>query len=145
MKSYFLGTVIDTKGVTVQDIQSFFQMRADLWLGKDNTKIIVTNPQPDTINFHLFRRYGDFYDPINHQDCIFSWDEQILLGNGYRVGTVADFLNHRGMYIIYNAKEDFFYDYKQYARKNHCTRIKALDFSQGPDSFIFSIQVYGKF
>ena len=131
MKYYLIGTVLDTKIFgTAQEMQDVLQHRLDAWLGKDKTQIKVTELNDHAMRFTLYRKYGDWYDDPqmtqpNHN--VFSWDEIILEGDGYEVGTTADFESHSGRYVIYHAEEDFFYDYKRKARENHCTRIKHLE------------------
>lgn len=129
MKYYLIGAVLDTKVYTAQEIQEVLQRRLDSWLGKEKTQIKVTELNDRTMKFTLYRKYGDWYeDPQMFQPNrgVFSWDECILLGDGYETGTYADFENHPGRYIIYDDEKDFFYDYKEKARENHCTRIKQL-------------------
>ena len=130
MKCFLIGEVVDTKRSTINEIEELLQKRLDAWLGKDKTQIKVDALNGNTMKFTLYRKYGDWYsDPQMFQpnDNVFSWDEIILLGEGYQTGTEADFDTHNGRYAIYHDQADFFYDYKEKAKENHCTRIKHLE------------------
>ena len=130
MKYYWTGAVLDTKSLSPNGFQTLIQQRLDDWLGKDKTQIMVEELNDHTMRFTLYRKYGDWYiDPQMFQpnDNVFSWDEIILLGEGYQTRTEADFDTHNGRYAIYHNQEDFFYDYKEKAKENRCTRIKHLE------------------
>ena len=129
MKYFLIGTVLDTKVYTAQEMQETLQRRLDAWLGKDKTQIQVTEMNDHTIKFTLYRKYGAWFeDPqrFQPQTSVFSWDKHILLGDDYQTGTYADFDSHSGRYVVSNHENDFFYDYKEKARENHCSRIKQL-------------------
>ena len=77
-------------------------------------------------------------DPKRFSDCnetINSWDENIFLGTDYQTGTVADFENHPGPYILsFGVQENFLPDLREMAKKYHGTRIKAIERGQQPGS-----------
>lgn len=130
MKYYLVNTVLDTKSLSVKEMQDLLQYRLDVWLGKDKTQIKVEEQNDHTLKFTLFRTYGSWFeDPqrFQPQTSVFSWDQQILLGDDYEEGTTADLETHTGRYIITYDEECFFYDYKKKARENHCTRIRHLE------------------
>lgn len=130
MKYFLIGTVLDTKEyTTVQEMQDFLQHRLDAWLGKGKTHIQLDQLDSHTMRFTLYRTYGDWFeDPqrFQPQTSVFSWDEHILLGDDYQTGTYADFDSHSGRYVISYNENDFFSDYKEKAKENHCTRVKQL-------------------
>ena len=129
MKYYLIGSVLDTKVYTVQEMQEVLQRRLDSWLGKDKTQIRVEELNDHTMKFTFYRKYGSWFeDPqrFQPQTSVFSWDEHTLLGDDYQTGTTADFDTLTGRYVISDNENDFFSDYKEKARENHCTRIKQL-------------------
>ena len=130
MKYFLIGAVLDTKSFgTAQTMQAVLQHRLDAWLGKDKTQIKVEELNNHTMKFTLFRTYGDWYeDPqrFQPQTSVFSWDKHILLGDDYQTGTYADFETLTGRYAISYDQNDFFDDYKEKAKENHCTKIKHL-------------------
>lgn len=145
MKFYLIGTVLDTKSLSPNGFQFILQQRLDDWLGKDKTQIKVDALNSNTMKFTLYRKYGDdwYDDPQmfqpNHD--VFSWDEYILLGNGYQTGSEAYLETHTGKYVIYHDQEDFFYDYKGKAKENHCTRIKQLSQQSYLDRIEFTVEL----
>lgn len=139
MKYFLINTVLDTKNLSPNGMQTLLQQRLDAWLGKDKTQIKVEELNDHSMKFTLYRKYGDWYsDPQMFQpnDNVFSWDEIILLGEGYQTGTEADFDTHNGRYTIYHDQEDFFYDYKEKVKESRCTRIKHI----GQQSFLDRIE-----
>ena len=145
MKYFLIGTVLDTKSIgTAQEMQEVLQRRLDDWLGKDKTQIKVTELNDHTMQFTFYRTYGDWYDDpqrFQPQRSVFSWDEIILLGNGYQIGAEADFETHTGNYVIYHDESDFFNDYKGLAKKNHCTPIKSLQQQSYLDRIDFTVEL----
>ena len=144
MKYYLIGEVVDTKKSTTNEIEELLQKRLDAWLGKDKTQIKVDALNGNTMKFTLYRKYGDWFeDPQMFQpnDNVFSWDEIILLGEGYQTGTEADFDTHNGRYAIYHDQEDFFYDYKEKVKENRCTRIKHLEQQSFLDRIEFTVEL----
>lgn len=144
MKYFLIGTVLDTKNLSPIGMQTLLQQRLDAWLGKDKTQIKVEELNDHTMKFTLYRKYGDWYsDPQMFQpnDNVFSWDEIILLGEGYQTGTEADFDTHNGRYTIYHDQEDFFYDYKEKVKENRCTRIKHLEQQSFLDRIEFTVEL----
>jgi hypothetical protein len=120
------------------------QQRLDNWLGKDKTQIKVEELNGHTMKFTLYRKYGNWFeDPqrFQPQTSVFSWDEDILLGNGYQTGSEADFEIHYGRYVISYHEDDFFSDYKEKARENHCTRIKHLEQRSYLDRIEFTVEL----
>lgn len=145
MKYLLIGTVLDTKDyATVQDMQDFLQRRLDAWLGKGKTQIKLDQLGSHTMRFTLYRTYGSWFeDPqrFQPQTSVFSWDEIILLGDGYQTGTTADFETHTGRYVISYHEDDFFRDYKEKAKENHCTRIKHLEQQSFLDRIEFTVEL----
>ena len=144
MKYFLINTVLDTKNLSPIGIQTLLQQRLDAWLGKDKTQIKVDALNGNTMKFTLYRKYGDWYsDPQMFQpnDNVFSWDEIILLGEGYQTGTEADFDTHNGRYTIYHDQEDFFYDYKEKVKESRCTRIKHLEQQSFLDRIEFTVEL----
>ena len=144
MKYYLIGTVLDTKSLSPYGFQFILQQRLDDWLGKDKAQIKVDALNSNTMKFTLYRKYGDWFeDPqrFQPQTSVFSWDEIILLGDDYQTGTYADFDNHPGRYIINYHEDDFFSNYKEKARENHCTRIKQLSQQSYLDRVEFTVEL----
>ena len=144
MKYFLINTALDTKNLSPNGMQTLLQQRLDAWLGKDKTQIKVEGLNDNTMKFTLYRKYGDWYsDPQMFQpnDNVFSWDEIILLGEGYQTGTEADFDTHNGRYTIYHDQEDFFYDYKEKVKENRCTRIKPLEQQSFLDRIEFTVEL----
>lgn len=144
MKYYLIGIVLDTKSLSPNGFQFKLQQRLDNWLGKDKAQIKVDALNSNTMKFTLYRTYGDWYDDPqmfqpNHD--VFSWDKIILLGDDYQTGTTADFDTLTGRYVISYAEDDFFRDYKEKARENHCTRIKHLEQQSFLDRIEFTIEL----
>ena len=144
MKYFLIGTILETKNLSPNGFQFKLQQRLDDWLGKDKTQIKVEELNDHTMKFTMYRKYGDWFeDPqrFQPQTSVFSWDEKILLGDGYQIGTEADFENHHGRYVIYHDENDFFSDYKELAKENHCTRIKHLEQQSFLDRIEFTIEL----
>ena len=144
MKYFLINTGLDTKNLSPIGMQTILQQRLDAWLGNGKIQIKVDALNGNTMKFTLYRKYGDWYnDPQMFQpnDDVFSWDEHILLGEGYQTGTEADFDTHNGRYAIYHDQEDFFYDYKEKAKENHCTRIKNLSQQSFLDRIEFTVEL----
>lgn len=144
MKYFLINTALDTKKLSPIGMQTLLQQRLDAWLGKDKTQIKVEELNDHTMKFTLYRKYGDWYsDPQMFQpnDNVFSWDEIILLGEGYQTGTEADFDTHNGRYAIYHDQKDFFYDYKEKVKENRCTRIKHLEQQSFLDRIEFTVEL----
>lgn len=144
MKYYLVGKVVDTKKSTISGIETILQQRLDDWLGKDKTQIKVDALNNNTMKFTLYRKYGNWFDDpqrFQPQTSVFSWDEHILLGDDYQTGKTADFDTHTGRYAIYHDQEDFFYDYKEKAKENHCTRIKRLEQQSFLDRIEFTVEL----
>ena len=145
MKYFLIGSVLDTKNFgTVQMMQAVLQHRLDAWLGKDKTQIKAEELNDHTMKFTLFRAYGDWYeDPqrFQPQTSVFSWDKHILLGDDFQTGTTADFDTLNGRYVISYGEDDFFQDYKEMAKENHCTRIKHLSQQAFLDRIEFTVEL----
>ena len=145
MKYFLIGEVVDTKTSTISGIETILQKRLDDWLGKGKTQIKVDALNSNTMKFTLYRKYGgDWYnDPQRFQPNhdVFSWDEDILLGSGYQTGSEADLETHTGKYVIYHDENIFFSDYKELAKKNHCTRIKHLEQQSYLDRIEFTVEL----
>ena len=144
MKYYLIGEVVDTKKSTISGIETILQKRLDDWLGKDKTQIKVDALNNNTMKFTLYRKYGNWFeDPqrFQPQTSVFSWDEHILLGDDYQTGTTADFETLTGRYVISYNENDFFADYKEKAKENHCTRIKRLEQQSFLDRIEFTVEL----
>ena len=144
MKYFLIGTILDTKYLSPIGIQTLLQQRLDAWLGKDKTQIKVDALNGNTMKFTLYRKYGDWFeDPqrFQPQTSVFSWDEHILLGDEYEEGTTADFEILTGRYVISYYEDDFFRDYKEKAKENHCTRIKHLEQQSFLDRIEFTVEL----
>lgn len=144
MKYFLIGTVLDTKNLSPIGIQTLLQQRLDDWLGKDKTQIKVDALNGNTMKFTLYRKYGDWYeDPqrFQPQTSVFSWDEHILLGDDYETGTTTDFETLTGRYVISYHEDDFFRDYKEKAKENHCTKIKHLEQQSFLDRIEFTVEL----
>lgn len=144
MKYFLIETVLDSKKLSPIGMQTLLQQRLDDWLGKDKTQIKVDALNNNTMKFTLYRKYGDWYeDPqrFQPQTSVFSWDEHILLGDDYQTGTTADFETLTGRYVISYNEYDFFADYKEKAKENHCTRIKQLSQKSFLDRIEFTVEL----
>ena len=144
MKYFLINTVLDTKNLSPIGMQTLLQQRLDAWLGKDKTQIKVDALNGNTMKFTLYRKYGDWYeDPqrFQPQTSVFSWDEHILLGEEYQTGTEADFETLTGRYVISYHEDDFFRDYKEKAKENHCTKIKHLEQQSFLDRIEFTVEL----
>lgn len=145
MKYFLIGTVLDTKDYgSVQGMQEFLQKRLDNWLGKDETKIQLVQLGSHAMRFTLYRDYGIWFeDPqrFRPQTSVFSYDKQILLGLDYQYGTYADLKTLAGRYVISYHEDDFFQDYKEKAKENHCTRIKHLEQQSFLDRIEFTVEL----
>lgn len=133
-----------TNSLSPLGIQYMGQHRLDQWLGPGKVKFEVAQLADRTFKFTLWRTYGPWYeDPKRFSDCnetINSWDENIFLGTDYQTGTVADFENHPGPYIISNCVQSIFLPkMRDMARKYHGTRIKAIDVDNNLDHVVLTI------
>ena len=144
MKYFLIGTVLDAKNLSPIGMQTLLQQRLDAWLGKDKTQIKVEELNDHAMRFTLYRKYGYWYeDPqrFQPQTSVFSWDEHILLGDDYETGTTADFETLTGRYVISYHEDDFFRDYKEKAKENHCTKIKHLEQQSFLDRIEFTVEL----
>ena len=120
------------------------QDRLDCWLGKNTVKVQLDKPATDVVEVTIFRKYGSFYKPpTGHSffQSIFTYDQQILLGEGYQYGTVVDLTVYEGRYIHYDCQDDFFNRYRKKARQAKASRIKELDFSDTLDYMKLTIKL----
>ena len=144
MKCFLIGKVVDTKKSTTNEIEKLLQQRLDAWLGKNKTQIKVDALNSNTMKITLYRKYGDWFeDPqrFQPQTSVFSWDQQILLGDGYQTGTTADFITHTGRYVISYHEDEFFQDYREKSKENHCSRIKHLEQHSFLDRIEFTVEL----
>lgn len=151
MKIFIAGEVFDTKNTEVANIKRQLQRRLFEWLGLNengnyNFKVdSVSLLEPTKLAITFSRHYGDFYDSINsHNEYIFSYDRQILLGEGYITGGTADFTKHSGRYVISSHINNFLEDYKQAIKGLHCSRMKKISISEIPDKITITYEVYGR-
>ena len=133
-----------TNSLAPLGIQTLGQHRLDQWLGPGKVKFEVAQLADRTFKFTLWRTYGPWYeDPKRFSDCnetINSWDMNIFLADGYQTGTVADFENHPGPYIISNCVQSIFLPkMRDMARKYHGTRIKSIDVDNNLDHVVLTI------
>ena len=144
MKYFLIKTVLDSKKLSPIGMQTLLQQRLDDWLGKDKAQIKVDALNSNTMKFTLYRKYGNWFeDPqrFQPQTSVFSWDEIILLGDGYETGKEADLETLTGRYVISHHEDDFFRDYKGKARENHCTKIKQLSQQSFLDRIEFTVEL----
>ena len=91
-KIFITGETFDvTNHLAVAEL--LIQDRLDCWLGKGTVTVKLNKPTADEIELTIYRKYGEFYKPpTGHSffQSIFTYDQQILLGKGYRYGSVAD-------------------------------------------------------
>ena len=119
-----------TKHLGVAELM--IQDRFDGWLGKNTVTVKLNKPTTDVVEVTIFRKYGNFYKiETGHSfvQSIFTYDQQILLGKGYRYGSVADLTVYEGRFIHYDGVEGFFKEYKKLAREAKASRIKELQFA----------------
>ena len=131
-----------TKHLGVAELM--IQDRLDCWLGKNTVKVQLDKPATDVVEATIFRKYGTFYKPETGHSffrSIFTYDQQILLGEGYQYGTVVDLTVYEGRYIHYDCQDDFFNRYRKKARQAKAIRIKELDFSDTLDYMKLTIKL----
>ena len=120
------------------------QDRFDGWLGKNTVTVKLNKPETDVVEVTIFRKYGSFYkSPTGHSffQSIFTYDQQILLGKGYRYGTIVDLTVYEGQFIHYDGVEGFFKEYKKLAREAKASRIKELQFADTLDYMKLTIKL----
>jgi hypothetical protein len=120
------------------------QDRFDGWLGKNTVTVKLNKQETDVVEVTIFRKYGSFYKPpTGHSffQSIFTYDQQILLGDGYQYGTVVDLTVYEGQYIHYDGVEGFFKEYKKLAREAKASRIKELQFADTLDYMKLTIKL----
>ena len=120
------------------------QDRLDCWLGKGTVTVKLNKPTTDVVEVTIYRKYGDFYKPpTGHSffQSIFTYDQQILLGEGYQYGTVVDLTVYEGQFIHYDCIDDFFNRYKKKARQAKASRIKELQFADTLDYMKLTIKL----
>ena len=115
------------------------QMTLDDWLGKGTVTVKLNKPNDDEVEITIFRKYGKFYKPESHRvrshnhRSLFSFDRQIILGLEYQTGGYADFNKLTGNYAIYHDLDNFFEEYRKYAREMKATRPKEIMFEDDWD------------
>lgn len=145
MKYFIIGHILDTKDYNLNGIQAKIQSLLDTWLGNETTRIEVNELGPKKMQFTIYRQYGPFYrDPFMHpgKHEIFSFDKQILLGLDWQENTHADFSKNPNPYNIYYDVEDFEREYKKICRKNHASRVKAIEYQEALDHITFTVEGY---
>jgi hypothetical protein len=131
-----------TKHLGVAELM--IQDRLDCWLGKNTVRVQLDKLATDVVEVTIFRKYGSFYKPpTGHSffQSIFTYDQQILLGEGYQYGTVVDLTKYEGQFIRYDCIDDFFNRYKKKARQAKASRIKELQFSDALDHMKLTIKL----
>ena len=120
------------------------QDRFDGWLGKNTVTVKLNKPAADVVEVTVFRKYGSFYKiETGHSffQSIFTYDQQILLGEGYQYGSVADLTKYESQFIHYDCQDDFFNRYRKKARQAKASRIKELQFSDALDYMKLTIKL----
>ena len=142
-KIFIAGETFDvTKHLAVAELS--IQDRLDCWLGKDTVTVKLNKPTTDGIEVTIFRKYGNFYKVQTGRaffQSIFTYDQQILLGKGYRYGSVADLTVYEGQFIHYDGVGGFFKEYKKLAREAKASRIKELQFADTLDYMKLTIKL----
>ena len=142
-KIFIAGETFDvTNHLAVAEL--LLQDRLDCWLGKGTVTVKLNKPTTDVVEVTIFRKYGSFYKiETGHSffQSIFSYDQQILLGEGYQYGTVVDLTVYEGQFIHYDCIDDFFNRYKKKARQAKASRIKELLFSDALDHMKLTIKL----
>lgn len=142
-KIFIAGETFDvTKHLVVAALS--IQDRLDCWLGKGTVTVKLNKPTADEIEVTIFRKYGSFYKPpTGHSffQSIFTYDQQILLGDGYQYGTVVDLTKYEGQFIRYDCIDDFFNRYKKKARQAKASKINELQFSDALDHMKLTIKL----
>ena len=142
-KIFIAGETFDvTNHLAVAEL--LIQDRLDCWLGKGTVTVKLNKPTADEIEVTIFRKYGEFYKPPTGRSffqSIFTYDQQILLGKGYRYGTIVDLTVYEGQFIHYDCIDDFFNRYKKKARQAKASRIKELNFSDTIDHMKLTIKL----
>ena len=131
-----------TKHLTVAELM--IQDRLDGWLGKNTVTVKLNKPTADEIEVTIFRKYGEFYKPPTDHSFFqskFTNDQQILLGEGYRYGTVVDLTVYESQFIHYFSVDDFFNKYKKSLRKVKASKPKELNFSDTLDYMKLTIKL----
>ena len=131
-----------TKHLAIAEL--LIQDRLDCWLGKNTVNVQLNKPTADEIEVTIFRKYGNFYKVQTGRaffQSIFTYDQQILLGDGYQYGTVVDLTKYEGQFIHYDCIDDFFSRYKKKARQAKASRIKELNFSDTLDYMKLTIKL----
>lgn len=140
---FIVGEKFDvTKHLGVAELM--IQDRLDCWLGKNTVKVQLDKPATDVVEVTIFRKYGSFYKPeIGHSffRSIFTYDQQILLGEGYQYGTTVNLTKYESQFIHYDCQDDFFNRYRKKARQAKASRIKELDFSDILDYMKLTIKL----
>ena len=120
------------------------QDRFDGWLGKDTVTVKLNKPAADVVEVTVFRKYGSFYKiETGHSffQSIFTYDQQILLGEGYQYGTTVNLTVYEGQFIHYDCIDDFFNRYKKKARQAKASKINELQFSDALDHMKLTIKL----
>lgn len=142
-KIFIAGETFDvTKHLAVAEL--LIQDRLDCWLGKNTVNVQLNKPTADEIEVTIFRQYGSFYKvQTGHSffQSIFTYDKQILLGEGYQYGTIVNLTVYEGQFIHYDGVEGFFKEYKKMARQAKASRIKELNFSDTLDYMKLTIKL----
>ena len=132
MKYAIFDYVYNTKRLSALGMEYMMQRRLDKWLGqgKVSVKVELSGVKNEIMDVTIYRKYGDWYeDPriwSGYNECIYGWDKQIFLAEGYQEGTAADFENNTCRYRIYEDVQTLFLpDLKDMAKKHHATRIKS--------------------
>lgn len=131
-----------TKHLGVAELM--IQDRFDGWLGKNTVTVKLNKPTTDEIEVTIFRKYGNFYKVQTGRaffQSIFTYDQQILLGKGYRYGTIVVLTVYEGQFIHYDGVEGFFKEYKKLAREAKASRIKELQFADTLDYMKLTIKL----
>ena len=142
-KIFIAGETFDvTKHLVVAALS--IQDRLDCWLGKGTVTVKLNKPTTDEIEVTIFRKYGNFYKVQTGRaffQSIFTYDQQILQGKGYRYGTIVDLTVYEGQFIHYDCIDDFFNRHKKKARQAKASRIKELQLADTLDYMKLTIKL----
>ena len=131
-----------TKHLGVAELM--IQDRLDCWLGKNTVTVKLNKPATDMVEVTIFRKYGSFYKIETGNSffqSIFTYDQQILLGEGYQYGTTVNLTVYEGQFIRYDCIDDFFNRYKKKTGQAKASRIKELNFSDTLDYMKLTIKL----
>ena len=148
MKYVIFNEIYNTKLLSAAGMETMMQARLDRWLGpgKVSVKVELSGEKNEIMDLTLFRSYGPWYeDPrrwSGFNECIYGWDKQIFLAEGYQEGSAADFENNTCPYRIYEDVQTMFLpDLKDMAKKHHASRIESVAVDNYIDHITLTIKL----